>query len=107
MAAHPIVQLLSLISLLLAGLHLHQQKQLDGLPSNNCINERDLSKFDKEAYVAKCRNRRFKAKNIRNNMVLYKAKKSQRIDRISKEIMLMLAERERAEVGCGTKEEAQ
>ena len=70
-------------------------EQLDGLPSNNCINERDLSKFDKEAHVSKCRNRRFKAKNIRNNMVLYKAKKSQRIDCISKEISLILAEGEK------------
>ena len=46
---------------------------LDGLPTNNCINERDLSKFDKEAILSKCRNRWFKAKSIRNNMVLYKS----------------------------------
>ena len=45
---------------------------LDGLPTNNCINEQDLSKFDKEAILSKCRNRRFKAKSIRN-MVLYKS----------------------------------
>ena len=43
-----------------------------GLPTNNCISERDLSQFDKEAVVAHCRNRRFNAKNIRNNMVIYK-----------------------------------
>lgn len=70
-------------------------EQLHELPSNNCINERDLAKFDREAYVSKCRNRRFKGKNIRNNMVLYKAKKCQRIDRISKQIAKMLAEREK------------
>lgn len=70
-------------------------EELEGLPTNNCINERDLSKFDKEAYVSKCRNRKFKAKNIRNNMVLYKSKKARRLDRISKEIASVLADRER------------
>ena len=69
--------------------------ELDGLPTNNCINERDLSKFDKEAIVSKCRNRKFRAKNIRNNMVLYKSKKAQTLDRISKKIALVLAEREK------------
>jgi hypothetical protein len=69
--------------------------ELEGLPTNNCISERDLSKFDKEAYVSRCRNRRFKAKNIRNNMVLYKSKKARRLDRISKKIALILAEREK------------
>ena len=46
-------------------------KQLDGLPDNNLVTECDLSRFDREARVAKCQNKRFKAKNIRNNMVLY------------------------------------
>ena len=65
------------------------------LPSNNCISERDLSKFDKESYVARCRNRRFKAKNIRNNMMLYKCKKSVKVDRLSAKIALMLMAREK------------
>ena len=37
-------------------------EELHGLPTNNCISERDLSKFDQEAVVSRCRNRRFKAK---------------------------------------------
>lgn len=69
--------------------------QLAGLPSNNCINERDLSKFDKEAYVSKCRNKKFKAKNIRNNMMLYKSKKATKVDQITKQIAAVLNERER------------
>ena len=35
---------------------------LVGLPTNNCISERDLSKFDKEAVVSRCRNRKFLGK---------------------------------------------
>ena len=70
-------------------------EQREGLPTNNCINERDLSKFDREATVSRCRNKRFKAKNIRNNMVLYKSKEARRLDRISKKIALVLSERER------------
>ena len=66
-----------------------------GLPTNNCINERDLSRFDREAVVSRCRNRKFKAKNIRNNMVLYKCKKAIKVDRVSKKINLVLSERER------------
>ena len=94
-----------------------------GLPTNNCINERDLSRFDKEAVVSRCRqrsscvalstekqlcravdkeavvsrcrNRKFKAKNIRNNMVLYKCKKAIKVDRLSKKINLILSERAR------------
>ena len=37
-------------------------QELQRLPTNNCISERDLSKFDQEAAVSQCRNRRFKAK---------------------------------------------
>ena len=66
-----------------------------GLPTNNCINERDLLSFDREAVVSRCRNRKFKAKNIRNNMVLYKCKKAIKVDRVSKKINLILSERER------------
>ena len=37
---------------------------LEGLPTNNLIAERDLSRFDREANLAKSRSRRFKTKNI-------------------------------------------
>ena len=67
-------------------------QELDGLPTNNCISERDLSRFDSEARVSRCRNRKFKANNIRNNMVLYKTKsKAMKINRISRKISLILA----------------
>ena len=70
-------------------------QELRGLPTNNCISERDLSKFDEEAAVSRCRNRRFKAKNIRSNMVLYKSKSKEiKVNRISRKISLILSERE-------------
>ena len=56
--------------------------------------ERDLSHFDQEAKVSRCRNRRFKAKNIRNNMLLYKSKKELKVDQISRKISLILLDRE-------------
>ena len=37
-------------------------EQLVGLPPNNLVTERDLSKFDREARVAKSRNRNLKQK---------------------------------------------
>ena len=71
------------------------REQRRGLPTNNCISERDLSHFDPEAAVAHCRNRQFKAKNIRNNMVLYKTNsKVFKLNRISKKISLILSDRE-------------
>ena len=69
-------------------------EELEGLPTNNLITERDLSRFDREARVSKCRNRRFKAKNIRNNMVLYKNKSEYKIDKTSRKICTILLERE-------------
>ena len=60
--------------------------ELEGLPTNNLVTERDLSRFDRDAQVAKGRNRRFKAKNVRNNMVVYKTKSEIKADKISKEI---------------------
>ena len=68
--------------------------ELDNLPTNNLKSERDLSRFDREARVARCRNRKFKAKNIRNNMVLHKTKNQIKVDRISKKIALILGDRE-------------
>ena len=44
--------------------------------------------------VARCRNRTFKAKNIRNNMVLYKSKEV-KINNLSQKISLILSDRER------------
>ena len=44
---------------------------------------KEISQFDKEAVVAHCRNQCFKAKNIRNNMVLYKSKQAGKVNRIS------------------------
>ena len=66
-----------------------------GLPTNNCISEQDLSKFDKESIVSKCCNRKFRAKNIRNNMMLYKCKRATKIDRVSKRITVTLLAREK------------
>ena len=60
--------------------------ELEGLPTNNLVTER----FDREAQVAKTRNRWFKAKNIRNNMVLYKIKSEIKVDKISKKIAEIL-----------------
>ena len=69
-------------------------EEREGLPTNNCISEWDLSKFDKEAGVSRCRNRKFKAKNIWNNMVIYKSRKLLKLVRISKKISLALSDRE-------------
>lgn len=69
-------------------------RELAGLPTNNLVTERDLSRFDREARVAKSRNRRFKAKNIRNNMMLYKTTKDLKITKMSRKIALILSKRE-------------
>ena len=70
-------------------------EEREGLPTNNCISERDLSPFDKEAVVSRCRNWKFKAKNIRNNMVLYKSNsKTVKVNRISRKMCLILSDRE-------------
>ena len=44
---------------------------LEGQLTNNLAREKDFSQFDREAKVARSQNRRFKAKHIRNNKVLY------------------------------------
>ena len=64
--------------------------ELEGLPTNNLVTERDLSRFDREAQVRKSRNKLFKAKNIPNNMVLYKTKGEIEADKISKKIAEIL-----------------
>ena len=58
-------------------LHKLTEGQLKGLPTNNLITERDLSKFSQLAEVAKYRNYQFKAKGIRNDMTLYKSNKGE------------------------------
>ncbi|KAG1652087.1 hypothetical protein GQR58_026544 [Nymphon striatum] len=75
-------------------LSLLSEKDLEGLPTNNLVAERDFSRFDREARVAKSRNRRFKAKNIQNNMVLYKCSKEIKIDKLSRTLAAILSCRE-------------
>ena len=66
--------------------------QLEALPTNNLSTERDLSRFDREARVSKSRNRKFKAKNVRNNMVLYKTnKKMIKVDKVTRKLALALS----------------
>ena len=69
-------------------------EELEGLPTNNLLPERDFSQFDRVAKVAKCRNRNFKAKNIRNNMVVFKLTKSVKVTRILRKISEILSSRE-------------
>ena len=75
------------------NLSLLNDSDLEGLPTNNLIAERDLSRFDRKANVAKSRNRRFNAKNIRNDMVLYKSKKEIKLDKLSKKLLIVLSNR--------------
>ncbi|KAG1652005.1 ATP-binding cassette sub-family A member 3 [Nymphon striatum] len=75
-------------------LSLLSEKDLEGLPTNNLVAERDFSRFDREARVTKSRNRRFKAKNIQNNMVLYKCSKEIKIDKLSRTLAAILSCRE-------------
>ena len=44
------------------------EEKKTGLPTNNLIPERDFSVFDRLSRIAKQRNRKFKATNIRNDM---------------------------------------
>ena len=53
-----------------------------------------MSRFDREAQVPKSRNRRFKAKNIPDSMVLYKTKSEIEVDKISKKIAEILNQHE-------------
>ena len=46
---------------------------LAGLPTNNIPGEREFSVFDRKTVGAKCRNNKFKAKSIRNDMTLHKS----------------------------------
>ncbi|KAG1650219.1 hypothetical protein GQR58_028234 [Nymphon striatum] len=82
------------VKLRAADLSLLSEKDLEGLPTNNLVAERDFSRFDREARVAKSRNRRFKAKNIQNNMVLYKCSKEIKIYKLSRTLAAILSCRE-------------
>ena len=73
------------------NLSLLNEDKLEGLPTNNLITERDLSRFNQEAKVAKSRNRRFKAKNIQNSMVLYKSSKEIKLDKLSRKLTAILS----------------
>ena len=53
-----------------------------------------MSRFDREAQVSKSKNGLSKAKNFRNNMVLYKTKSEIKVDKISKKIAEILNQRE-------------
>ena len=70
---------------------------LEGLTTNNSATERDLSQFDREAKVARSPNRWFKAKNIRNNMVLYKTKQQIKVDKVTKKLINFRAIRSKIE----------
>ena len=69
--------------------------ELEGLSANSLVAERDLPRFDREAQVAKSRNRWFKAKKTRSNMVLYKTKYEMKVDKISQKIAEIFNQRER------------
>ena len=69
--------------------------QLKGLPSNNLIGKRLLAVFDKRASkVAKCRNRKFAGKSIRNDLMLYKGLQ-EKVDDRSRKITKLLNEGEK------------
>ena len=47
------------------------------MPTNNLDTERDFSEFSRLSEVARFRNRKFSAKGIRNDMILFKSKKGE------------------------------
>ena len=72
------------------------EKQLEGLPTNNLATERLLAVFDHRAQKsAKCRNFRFKAKSIRNDLMLYKGNQGL-VEPSSKKLTKLLSEREKS-----------
>ena len=65
-----------------------QDKELELIPSNNLICERNLSKFSNLAErSAKCSNRHFKAKCIRDDITLYKAEQMKKVSNSLKTIL--------------------
>ena len=75
-------------------LSLLSKEELKGLPTENSKCERNLSVFDNRAgKVAKCRNRRFTGKSIRNDVMLYRNIQG-KVDPETKVITKLLDERE-------------
>ena len=68
-------------------------EDLKDLPTNNLDTERDLAKFSHLSAVAKFRNKNFKAKGIRTDMVLYQAGQGI-VDVVTKKIQKALLNRE-------------
>ena len=68
--------------------------EFSGLATNNLEPESDFSKFSRLAEVAKFRNNKFKAKGIRNDMVLYKSEKG-KVASIARKIKNVLEDREK------------
>ena len=69
--------------------------ELEGFPTNNLATERNLSLFDRCASkVAKCRNYKFTAKSIRNDMLLHKEIQDT-VDRITHKVTALLNAREK------------
>ena len=68
--------------------------EMDGLETNNILAERKLGVFDIKALCAKSRNYKFKAKSLRDNMVLHDSSFRNTPDHQLKQIMKVLNTRE-------------
>ena len=75
------------------NLKLLSQELLKVLPTDNLKCERQLSEFDRRAVVAKTRNRNFKARGIRDDMILYNAD-VQKINKVTRIIQELLTKQE-------------
>ena len=64
------------------------------IEDTNVVAECNLSVFDQKAVVAKSRNYKFKAKDIRNDIVLHKSSFTTAPDHIMKKMVTMLNKRE-------------
>ena len=70
-----------------------EPEKLVGLPTNHLITERNFSKFDRLAKVAKSRNHKFTAKCIRDSMILFKTT-NMKVDKLTKQITKLLSHHE-------------
>ena len=66
---------------------------LEVLPTNNLKCERQLSEFDRRAVFAKTRNRNFKARGIRDDMVLF-SEGAKQVDRVTRYVHKLLYKKE-------------
>ena len=64
------------------------------LETSNLICERELGVFDHRSHVAKTRNHKFKAKSLRNDMVLHKSNFDSAVTKLSTDILKQLNKRE-------------